>query len=86
MQAVKHVRVHLWRSELFARDGFANTSVQQIVDAAVTKGAMYHHFRSKDDLAFGIYEHLLTLQGDHPRRSSPHAIQRRRNQAPRASM
>jgi len=52
--------------ELFARDGFANTSVQQIVDAAgVTKGAMYHYFRSKDDLLFGIYEHLLTLQGDH---------------------
>ncbi len=51
--------------ELFARDGFANTSVQQIVDAAgVTKGAMYHYFRSKDDLLFGIYEHLLTLQGE----------------------
>jgi len=48
--------------ELFARDGFANTSVQQIVDAAgVTKGAMYHYFRSKDDLLFGIYEHLLTI-------------------------
>jgi AcrR family transcriptional regulator len=52
--------------DLFARQGFANTSVQQIVDAAgVTKGAMYHYFRSKDDLLFGIYEHLLTLQSDH---------------------
>lgn len=52
--------------DLFARHGFANTSVQQIVDAAgVTKGAMYHYFRSKDDLLFGIYEHLLTLQGEH---------------------
>ncbi|MFD4422459.1 TetR family transcriptional regulator [Agromyces sp. NPDC058484] len=29
--------------ELFARQGYANTSVQQIVEAAgVTKGAMYH--------------------------------------------
>lgn len=37
--------------ELFARHGIANTSVQQIVEAAgVTKGAMYHYFRSKDDL------------------------------------
>lgn len=52
--------------DLFARHGFANTSVQQIVDSAgVTKGAMYHYFRSKDDLLFGIYEHLLTLQGEH---------------------
>jgi AcrR family transcriptional regulator len=52
--------------DLFARQGFANTSVQQIVDAAgVTKGAMYHYFRSKDELLFGIYEHLLTLQGEH---------------------
>src|SRR6478736_6905801 len=52
--------------ELFARQGYANTSVQQIVDAAgVTKGAMYHYFESKDDLLFGIYERLLTLQKAH---------------------
>jgi AcrR family transcriptional regulator len=52
--------------DLFAKNGFANTSVQQIVDAAgVTKGAMYHYFCSKDELLFGIYEHLLTLQGEH---------------------
>ncbi|WP_137844198.1 TetR/AcrR family transcriptional regulator [Microbacterium sp. 2FI] len=49
--------------ELFAQQGYANTSVQQIVEAAgVTKGAMYHYFESKDDLLFGIYETLLSLQ------------------------
>ena len=49
--------------ELFATQGYANTSVQQIVEAAgVTKGAMYHYFESKDDLLFGIYERLLSLQ------------------------
>ena len=49
--------------DLFARQGYANTSVQQIVEAAgVTKGAMYHYFESKDDLLFGIYEKLLSLQ------------------------
>jgi len=49
--------------ELFATQGYANTSVQQIVAAAgVTKGAMYHYFESKDDLLFGIYDALLTLQ------------------------
>ena len=49
--------------ELFASQGYANTSVQQIVEAAgVTKGAMYHYFESKDDLLFGIYDRLLSLQ------------------------
>ncbi len=49
--------------ELFAAQGYANTSVQQIVEAAgVTKGAMYHYFSSKDDLLFAIYERMLSLQ------------------------
>ena len=49
--------------ELFAAQGYANTSVQQIVEAAgVTKGAMYHYFESKDDLLFGIYDRLLSMQ------------------------
>ncbi|BDV29870.1 TetR/AcrR family transcriptional regulator [Microbacterium terricola] len=49
--------------DLFATQGYANTSVQQIVAAAgVTKGAMYHYFESKDDLLFGIYDSLLSLQ------------------------
>lgn len=49
--------------ELFATKGYANTSVQQIVEAAgVTKGAMYHYFASKDDLLFAIYERMLSLQ------------------------
>jgi AcrR family transcriptional regulator len=52
--------------ELFARNGYAQTSVQQIVDAAgVTKGALYHYFKSKDDLLFDIYDRLLSLQRAH---------------------
>ena len=51
---------------LFAAQGYANTSVQQVVDAAgVTKGAMYHYFQSKDDLLFAVYDRMLTLQTDH---------------------
>ncbi|GAA1945036.1 TetR/AcrR family transcriptional regulator [Microbacterium deminutum] len=51
---------------LFAEQGYANTSVQQIVEAAgVTKGAMYHYFESKDDLLFAIYERMLSLQKSH---------------------
>ncbi|KQM81347.1 TetR/AcrR family transcriptional regulator [Agromyces sp. Leaf222] len=52
--------------ELFAANGYANTSVQQVVEAAgVTKGAMYHYFQSKDDLLFGIYDRMLSLQKEH---------------------
>jgi AcrR family transcriptional regulator len=52
--------------ELFAQHGYAQTSVQQIVDAAgVTKGALYHYFKSKDDLLFTIYDRLLKLQRAH---------------------
>src|SRR6478735_3847508 len=51
---------------LFAAQGYANTSVQQIVEAAgVTKGAMYHYFESKDALLFAIYERMLSLQKSH---------------------
>jgi AcrR family transcriptional regulator len=52
--------------QLFAEYGYAQTSVQQIVDAAgVTKGALYHYFKSKDDLLFNIYDRLLKLQRAH---------------------
>ena len=52
--------------DLFSTQGFANTSVQQIVEAAgVTKGAMYHYFESKDDLLFSVYERMLSLQMNH---------------------
>jgi AcrR family transcriptional regulator len=51
---------------LFAEFGYAQTSVQQIVDAAgVTKGALYHYFTSKDDLLFDIYDRILSLQQQH---------------------
>ena len=42
---------HLGLRRLFAEQGYATTSVQQIVTAAgVTKGAFFHHFRSKEAL------------------------------------
>ncbi|MGI8937596.1 MAG: TetR/AcrR family transcriptional regulator [Iamia sp.] len=41
---------------LFAADGFGATSIDDIVRAAgVTKGALYHHFRSKADLFRSVY-------------------------------
>jgi len=49
--------------DLFAANGFDGTSVQEIVErAAVTKGAMYHYFKSKDDLLYAIYHALISQQ------------------------
>ncbi|HLX87971.1 MAG TPA: TetR/AcrR family transcriptional regulator [Acidimicrobiales bacterium] len=45
--------------ERFGAEGFAETSLDQIVtDAGVTKGALYHHFRGKEDLFAAVYEQV----------------------------
>lgn len=44
---------------LFARRGFAGTSVDEIARAGrVTKGAVYHHFADKTDVFRAVYEEL----------------------------
>jgi AcrR family transcriptional regulator len=41
---------------LFGRNGYAQTSVEEIADAAlVTKGAVYHHFANKEALFRAVY-------------------------------
>jgi AcrR family transcriptional regulator len=43
-------------SDLFARQGFDDTSVAEILDAAgVSKGAMYHHFAGKEELFAAVF-------------------------------
>jgi AcrR family transcriptional regulator len=43
--------------ELFGEQGYAATSVDEIArEAGVTKGALYHHFRDKDDLFRAVVE------------------------------
>lgn len=43
--------------ELFAQDGYAATSLDDVVArAGLTKGALYHHFNSKRDLFRAVYE------------------------------
>ncbi|HEV3226073.1 MAG TPA: helix-turn-helix domain-containing protein, partial [Acidimicrobiales bacterium] len=45
--------------ELFGERGFAPTSVDEVVrHAGVTKGALYHHFRDKDDLFRAVLEEV----------------------------
>jgi AcrR family transcriptional regulator len=42
---------------LFAADGYAATSLEDVVrGAGVTKGALYHHFGGKRDLFLAVYE------------------------------
>jgi len=44
---------------LFGEKGFAATSVDEVVrHAGVTKGALYHHFRDKDDLYRAVVEEV----------------------------
>jgi TetR/AcrR family transcriptional repressor of nem operon len=65
----------------FARDGFGATSVDRIcAQAGVTKGAFFHHFRSKDALVeLLLAEHterrLRALQ-EAPFRSEPDPVER----------
>jgi AcrR family transcriptional regulator len=43
--------------ERFTEQGYAATSIEDIVQrAGVAKGALYHHFDSKDDLFRAVYE------------------------------
>jgi AcrR family transcriptional regulator len=44
---------------LFGQHGFADTSLDGVVaEAGVTKGALYHHFRGKEDLFAAVYEEV----------------------------
>ena len=46
---------------LFAEHGYHNTSVDEICrHARVTKGALYHHYRNKEDLFADLVESLET--------------------------
>jgi AcrR family transcriptional regulator len=51
-------------SEIFAQKGYRGTTVREIADeAGILSGSLYHHFSSKEDLAFevlaGYYNDLL---------------------------
>jgi AcrR family transcriptional regulator len=46
--------------ERFTEQGYAGTSIEDIVQqAGVAKGALYHHFSGKDALFRGVYEAVL---------------------------
>jgi AcrR family transcriptional regulator len=46
--------------ELFAEVGFARANTEEVVRrAGVTRGALYHHFRDKEDLFAAVFDYTL---------------------------
>jgi AcrR family transcriptional regulator len=50
--------------EVFTRDGYANAATEEIVHlAGVTRGALYHHFGSKEGLFQAVLAHVQQQVG-----------------------
>lgn len=46
-------------AHLFAEKGYAHTTLQDIIDAAgLSKGAVYHHFKSKEEIAAKVGDRI----------------------------
>ena len=48
--------------DLFSVKGYYNTSVNDILEAtSLTKGGLYGHFQSKEDIWYAVYEEAVTI-------------------------
>lgn len=47
-------------TQLFLENGYENTTIQDIIDhlGGLTKGAVYHHFKSKNDILAAVMENV----------------------------
>ena len=47
-------------ARLFMEKGYDHTSIQDIIDnlGGLTKGAIYHHFKSKEEIVYAVFEKL----------------------------
>ena len=53
-------------AKLFIEKGYDKTSLQDIIDGlgGMTKGAIYHHFRSKEDILIAVVERMCEKNSD----------------------
>jgi TetR/AcrR family transcriptional repressor of nem operon len=61
-KAPKDTRRKILRAafEEFYKNGFQGGSLNNIVDAAgTTKGALFHHFKGKDDLGYAVVDEII---------------------------
>lgn len=50
---------------LFTVKGYFNTSINDILEATnLTKGGLYGHFRSKEDIWYAVYDQAVTIWND----------------------
>ena len=51
--------------QLFSVKGYYNTSINDILEATgLTKGGLYGHFKSKEDIWYAVYEQAVTIWKD----------------------
>ncbi|MEG2286258.1 MAG: helix-turn-helix domain-containing protein, partial [Eubacterium sp.] len=53
--------------DLFLKKGYDNTTIQDIVDALgdLSKGAIYHHFKSKEEIIEAVIPRLYDSSDNH---------------------
>lgn len=56
--------------KLFLIKGYEKTTIQDIIDALgdLSKGAIYHHFKSKEDILLGVCEKMFEFKDDEMRK------------------
>jgi len=51
--------------QLFSVKGYYNTSINDILEATgLTKGGLYGHFKSKEDIWYAVYDQAVTIWKD----------------------
>jgi len=51
--------------QLFSVKGYYNTSINDILEATgLTKGGLYGHFKSKEEIWYAVYDEAVTIWRD----------------------